>query len=204
MTTRPDGTAYDLADHPFVLESRFLDREIYRDRAELAASLRGPRERVVQTEGEMSAASRRLRTVGEGGAGEDLDGEVSWMSGLVDDGLPLTPAVTARVVVALSHRAVRDGVWLGMNRLNASAWKRRLKEAVRATPTDRVAEPAALLAFSPWLAGDGALAWCAVDLARSVDPDHVLAALVAQALENAVPPSVWDPPTGGTVGPGRA
>ena len=41
-------------------------------------------------------------------------------------------------------------------------------------------------------AGDGALAWCAVDRGREVDPDHSLAGLVADLLEGAVPPTAWE------------
>jgi hypothetical protein len=41
------------------------------------------------------------------------------------------------------------------------------------------------------LQGNGALAWCAVDRARQADPDQPLAALVADALEGAVPPTAW-------------
>ena len=56
-----------------------------------------------------------------------------------------------------------------------------------------LAPPASLLAFAAWLSGDGALAWCAIDLARQADPDYSLANLLAEALEGAVPPSAWSP-----------
>ena len=64
---------------------------------------------------------------------------------------------------------------------------------VRRSPEELVAPAAGLLAFAAWLAGDGALAWCAVDRSLRSDPDHTLAQLVAQALEGAVPPSAWRP-----------
>ena len=60
----------------------------------------------------------------------------------------------------------------------------------------RIEEGAAgLLAFAAWLSGDGALAWCAVERCLAADPDHTLAHLVARALEQAVPPSEWSPPS---------
>jgi hypothetical protein len=54
-----------------------------------------------------------------------------------------------------------------------------------------VAGPAAVLGLAAWLAGHGALAWCAVDRCQAVDPDNTLAGLVAEVLARAVPPSAW-------------
>jgi hypothetical protein len=51
---------------------------------------------------------------------------------------------------------------------------------------------ASVLALAAWLSGDGALAWCAVDRCREVDPHHSLARLVADLLEHATNPQVWD------------
>jgi hypothetical protein len=59
-------------------------------------------------------------------------------------------------------------------------------------PLERLAPAAGLLAFSAWLSGHGALAWCAIDRAFQSDPDHRLAQLVAQTLEGAMPPSTWE------------
>ena len=52
---------------------------------------------------------------------------------------------------------------------------------------------AAVLAFSAWLGGHGALAWCAVEQAWDDEPGNVLAGLVAHALEQAIPPATWTP-----------
>ena len=59
-------------------------------------------------------------------------------------------------------------------------------------PTRCAAAPAALLGFAAWQAGQGALAWCAVDRCHEVDPDYSLADLVAEALIRVVPPDAWD------------
>ena len=66
---------------------------------------------------------------------------------------------------------------------------------MRRAPLEVLAPPATLLAFAAWLAGDGALAWCALDRAREADPDYSMAALVERALTCAVPPSTWEPLT---------
>jgi len=54
-----------------------------------------------------------------------------------------------------------------------------------------VAPVAELLAFSAWLAGNGAEAWVAIDLIDK-PADHPVAGLVATALEIAAPPRIWD------------
>ncbi|WP_363321291.1 DUF4192 family protein [Nocardioides sp.] len=57
---------------------------------------------------------------------------------------------------------------------------------------DQVRAPAAsLAAFSSWLAGDGAKAWCALDQVP-VDQPYSMAAIVAGTLEAALPPGEWD------------
>ena len=61
---------------------------------------------------------------------------------------------------------------------------------MRRRPPTRWPAPAALLAFAAWQAGDGALAWCAVDRCLEADPDYSLAGLVAELLTAAVPPRV--------------
>jgi hypothetical protein len=63
---------------------------------------------------------------------------------------------------------------------------------VRASPPPLVATTASVLAFLAWLSGDGALAWCALDRAAEGDPPCTLASAVAEALEQALPPDVWE------------
>ena len=54
---------------------------------------------------------------------------------------------------------------------------------------DFVAPPAALLAFTAWQAGDGALASIAIERALEADPEYSMALLVADALHAGLPPS---------------
>ncbi|MDO9397739.1 MAG: DUF4192 family protein, partial [Herbiconiux sp.] len=63
-------------------------------------------------------------------------------------------------------------------------------DVARRAPDDLLPAAAALLAWAAWQAGDGALAWCALDRCEQADPGYGLAALLAEALERAVPPSV--------------
>ena len=50
-----------------------------------------------------------------------------------------------------------------------------------------------MLALAAWLAGHGALAWCAVDRCTEVDPDHTLAGLVGDAAQPRGPALVVGP-----------
>jgi hypothetical protein len=51
---------------------------------------------------------------------------------------------------------------------------------------------ASVLGFHAWLAGDGALGWCALERAAEGEPPCSLADVVAEALEQALPPSLWE------------
>ena len=65
-------------------------------------------------------------------------------------------------------------------------------DVLRRTPDPLAAAPAALLAFAAWQAGDGALAWCALDRCTEVEPDYSLARLIARALTDAISPDTWE------------
>ena len=102
----------------------------------------------------------------------------------------------------------RDAAWAWAQtseaRRHVDVWMR----VVRACPPEDRSSPAAVLAFHAWLAGDGALAWCAVEASAAAAPDCSLRLLVEDLLTTAAPPSVWaplmDPGTGGEVEEGEA
>jgi hypothetical protein len=58
-------------------------------------------------------------------------------------------------------------------------------------------------AFCAWQAGDGALAWCALDRCFGIDADHRLGICLAECLARAVPPGSWEEvvDTSGSTGP---
>lgn len=58
----------------------------------------------------------------------------------------------------------------------------------RELPAPERAQAATLLGYSAYVRGEGALAGMAVARAREADPGHVLAQLLAQALDHALPP----------------
>lgn len=98
----------------------------------------------------------------------------------------------ARLLAVLTFDGAGDRFWDDLGRLGARKHVAFWTDVVRRSHVDHVDHPAALLAFAAWMHGDGALAWCAIDRCREKDPDNALAALVATALLNAVPPEVWE------------
>jgi Domain of unknown function (DUF4192) len=97
----------------------------------------------------------------------------------------------AGVLQGMRDAAVRDAAWGSMSRDDAAAHVALWTDAVQRSPAELVGAPAAVLGLAAWLAGTGALAWCAVDRCVASDPDNSLAGLVGQLLSRAVPPSSW-------------
>jgi hypothetical protein len=97
----------------------------------------------------------------------------------------------ARMLVALTWTRVRDALWENMSRDNATEHTALWTDLTRRAP-DEVRTPAAtLLAFSSWLGGDGARAWCALDQIPG-GPPYSMAALVATVLQDGVNPAIWE------------
>ena len=107
------------------------------------------------------------------------------------DGNRLSDHDATRMLVALQSTKVRDALWEEMNRENATEHNALWTDLTRRAP-DEVRTPAAtLLAFSSWLGGNGAKAWCALDQIPD-GPPYTMAALVATVLQEGVNPAVWE------------
>lgn len=186
------------AAHPFAAQSVVAGRVTHGSREELRASVAPDPDAVAKVE----AAVQRLRP----GAGPCEPGQVA---GLVRDhvvsGTRCTDDETAGLAVALLGVERRDEAWAVTERERAALHVDFWSDVVRRCPDDLVAAPAAVLGVAAWLAGNGALAWCAVDRCLAVEPQHTLAALVADILQSATPPGVWDRVRPGLVaaGPGE-
>lgn len=115
---------------------------------------------------------------------------------LVDDGVAsrrvLSPVEAVRLARAIDEGAVRDLVWCSLERGEAPASVDFWRSVVRQLPDPLAASPAAVLGLAAWLAGDGALAWCAADRCLGSRPSHTLGRLVAELLERATPPMSWE------------
>jgi hypothetical protein len=199
-------TPYDLTDHPLAAQAVYDGRVTYRTRQELSDSLVTNDPDAVEAMGRLCddatdrlcGAARhplgpptpdRLRTL--------LVAEGEWARERVraalrdDEALPDTDV--ARMLAALVSQEIRDVLWAEIQRVGARKHVVFWTDLVRRAPLELTAAPAALLAFAAWMAGDGALAWCALDRCREADPDYSMATLVSTALQAAMPPSAWPP-----------
>lgn len=194
-----EGEAYDLTTHPFTLHAMVEGLAVHESRTALGDSLlpTDPDE-VERVTAAVDAAADRLRS----GARPHLVAEGRWLQQRLrrlttsdpdGPGDELTVEEAGRVLAALVSSEVRDVAWAEMSRATAPRHVQLWRDLVRRTPLEVLAAPATLLAFAAWLAGDGALAWCALDRARAADPDYPMATLVERALTCAVPPSTWEP-----------
>lgn len=179
------GTPYDVSGHLFTAESVASGRVTRSSRAELAAT-------VAADDSARDAVAQALLALDP--QKPLLDGlavrtaVAQWAAGLG----PPDPASSARLLSSLREAAVRDAVLTAADREQAERQLAVWSALVRSAPPDVVAPAASVLAFLAWLAGNGALAWCAVERAAEGDPPCSLADRVAEALEQALPPAVWD------------
>lgn len=175
----PGGVPYDVGDHRFRAQAVVDGIVVHGSRDELEALLR-PRPDAV---GLVERALRRAVPSTAGEVGDLVERRLA--EGRFSD------AELARVLLALAEPTGRDAAWAALSRDGALGHVRLWTDAVQRAPDGLVPGPAAVLGLAAWLAGHGALAWCAVDRCRAHDPGNTLAALVADVLTRAVPPSVW-------------
>lgn len=175
-----DGVPFDVVDHPILARAVYDGHVVRRSRTELAATIAPVPAAVAETEA----------TLGQASALKDYE-----VGRLVDDavaGSVLSADQLAGLLLTLREPQGRDAAWGGMSRAEAKAHVRLWTDVVRRSPDTHVAHPAAVLALAAWLAGDGALAWCALDRCFATEPDHGLGKLVAQMLGGAIPPTAWE------------
>lgn len=187
-----EGTAFDDRTHPFTMQGVIEGRVTLNSREELADSLVGT---------DFEAVDAVAAAVDDWGATpqNSRELEAQWVQDTlarhVSEGS--TPSVTevGRLLVACRDPALRDVAWGLMSRESAERHVDLWRSVLRRTPAEMQAAPASLLGFAAWLAGHGALAWCAVDRAVLADPDYSMAGLLADALDRALPPTTWEPMT---------
>ncbi len=185
----PVGRPYDAETHPFAAESVVEGAVIHRSRAELAGSLAGVPEEVARVQKLVPAALSRL-------AGRVGPAEARWVADTIREAVAsersLEPVEVARLVTGLTEPTLRDEAWMQITRAGSARQVTLWTDVLRRTPHELVPAPACLLAFSAWLSGQGALAWCALDRCQEVAPGFPMAEPIAMALDRAVPPRTWD------------
>jgi Domain of unknown function (DUF4192) len=199
------GVPYDASSHPFAAESVLAGRVTHRSREDLAATISPDEAAVARVQ---ALLAEREVEVSE----QQRPAEARWLLATVTARLDalmaevlepvaapngLADETVARLLVACRDDDLRGVALSLVTREDADAHVALWSDVVRRTPTAWAAAPAALLGFAAWQAGQGALAWCAVDRSREADPDGGLARLVGEVLAAAMPPDVWHGPAAG-------
>ena len=180
--TRPSrGRPYDADRHPFRAQAIVAGQVTADSRAALAAGV-APDDDGVAAVIPLVAGARRLAP----------EAVAALVRRHLEAHTTATDEELADLLVSMRDPERRDRCWTGHGRDAAPALLDFWTDVVRRAPPDLVADPAAVLAFAAWLAGNGALAWCALERCFTAVPGHTLGLLLARALDQAVPPTVWD------------
>jgi hypothetical protein len=174
-----------------------------RPRSELAAELAAPTgRRLAAARRQLAVAAATLRTglaAGELDAARWRQQSVSLLESerdrLAAGGAPPAPGECARLLLGLDDVRVRDEAmgWASADPTDRPTAERGgeplWRALLRAAPDECAAAPAALLAWSAYLRGDGLVANLALERALQADPGYRLAHLLAAAYSHAVPPT---------------
>jgi hypothetical protein len=201
----PDGHPYDPGAHPAAAALSGAGLDAFPDRAALARTLQPEPGSARQIRQATSRALRRidrllisavqagrdpvqaLARAGQSTVGEAI-GRYRAGGRITDDGR------LAFLAVCCADLRVRDDAWARMDPEHRQAHRRLWADVVTAAAAEFVPAPAALLAFTAWQCGEGALANVALERALAADPEYSLALLLAQAIQSGLPPSAARPP----------
>jgi Domain of unknown function (DUF4192) len=198
----PDGTPYDASAAVCAAEAVLRGLVALPDRATLQQSVAAVTGRALV---EMQQATERAEAEILPGlfAAPGISGTrsvrraqervVAAVTSFVSRPRQLSDAEVARLSVWLRHVHVRDAAWCTLDPAHpdphVDLWRQVTRRAVRG----HVAAPASLLSFAAWVAGNGALAQCALERALADDPGYSMAALIRETLACGLPPSAWTP-----------
>lgn len=198
----PDGMPYEPGGHPAAAALAAAGLAVRSSRAVLVSTLaRDPASIEPMTHAVERAKRKATQLIEEALTGQD-DGDI--LQPIADAGRrSVRRAVTAYrrsaeiadpdelawLGFALTDLRVRDDAWARMDPQFNDAHQRLWGQLVRNLPAELIPAPAALLAFTAWQAGDGALASIAIERALEADPAYSMARLIADALHAGLPPS---------------
>lgn len=174
---------YDALSHPFVAEAVVAGQVVLGSRQAVRDQLR--------LDADLSA--RTDETLRDDTTSVDAE----WVRATLGRHLAAGTLPDAREV-ALLRRGIedqdgRDAAWAWAERHDARSHVELWLRVVRSCTAQERSEPAAVLAFHAWLAGDGALAWCAVEASQAGERSCSLTRLVEDLLTRAAPPTMWQP-----------
>jgi hypothetical protein len=198
----PEGTPFDPKAHPAA--AKFAGTPILASRAALAQTIApvtgDEAEAMGRATHRAEARARRLIRVAGYRPGRKARQRALYGPGL----LAVTEAITlyregqsftshnaaAWLALVLEDLPVRDDAWARMDPDHGEAHLRLWTDVTHFAQPGYAAAPAALLAFTAWQSGDGALANIALDRALEDQPDYSMARLLRQALDSGAPPSM--------------
>ncbi|HEX9030230.1 MAG TPA: DUF4192 domain-containing protein [Streptosporangiaceae bacterium] len=198
----PEGVPFDPAAHPAASALSEAGLTVRSDRAELAGTLAPAAESAQSMARAVDRARRRAAQLIEDTIA--VSGACDVFQPVADAGRRSVRKAVARyrregaltdhdeiawLGLTLTDLRVRDDAWARMDPSCTVAHLRLWTDLVRLLPAELVPAPAALLAFTAWQAGDGALASIAIERALDADPEYSMALLVAEALHAGLPPS---------------
>ena len=199
----PEGTPFDVTNHPAALALKAAGGRVLAGRDELAATVAavgGRRGAVMRraTRESLSQVARcvsRLDRAGMRVSAARLTtalGQVAVRDAIrrYREGELVPTEHAAWLTVALSQVRVRDDAWARMDPEHQSAHLRLWIDLTRLARPGYVAAPASLLAFVAWQSGDGALANVALDRALADRARYSMAQLLRDALDSGAPPSM--------------
>ncbi|MFT4262498.1 MAG: DUF4192 domain-containing protein [Nocardioides sp.] len=173
----PDGVPFDLGSHRFTAASVLEGLVTAESREQIAA-------RVAADPPGVEAVAEALPASGlmTGPRLRDLL-EAHAAAGTVPD-----DDQAASILRSIAGPSVRDHAWWAVGRRSAEAHAALWTDLVRRAPAPLLGHAAGVLAMVAWQAGQGTLAWCAVDRGREVAPAHSLLRLASDILGAGTPP----------------
>ena len=199
----PEGTPFDVTDHPAARALRAAGGRVLADRDALSATVAATggqqgtemRRATRQCLAQVVRCATRLDRAGTHVALPRLTatlGQVAVLGAIerYRAGGVVPAEHAAWLTVALGQVRVRDDAWARMDPAHQGAHLRLWTDLTRLARPGFVAAPASLLAFCAWQAGDGALANVALDRALADNPRYSMALLLREALDSGAPPSM--------------
>jgi len=198
----PEGTPFDANAHPAA--AKFAGKPVLASRAALAQTIAPVtgEEAGAMVRADRRAEARARRLVREAGNGTGRKARrralrgpgllaVSEAIALYREGQSLPSRnAAAWLALVLEELPVRDDAWARMDPKHNAAHRRLWTDVTRLARPGYAAAPAALLAFTAWQSGNGALANVAIDRALADQPGYSMARLLRQALDSGAPPSM--------------
>jgi hypothetical protein len=191
------GPVPDAGASPLAAAAVLEGRVVHADRAALRRSVAPADTRVLQRRERLivaaldAACDPSAGRVDAPGAAVGAPGPALLDAALADaaaGGLRLPDERVVALALALTDPVVRDAALLRCAGPAAAAAEQLWAALVRETPDPEAAEPAALLAASALLRGDGALARVALERAEAAWPGHRLTGLLRSVVESGSPP----------------